>query len=550
MRRSFEVQADYLGETSSEPNLYEYGFQTTRIDRALKVYVSLAYYGEGRFLDIIDRNIQLAQDFAEQIRQSTDFQCALEPDLSIVVFRYVPQRYRDVLYMPVDSTPGQVDSALDALNARVERSLASTATILVSSTRLFGRFWLRFVQFLKACSEGVLHLRDEVIKWAEPPKIEEQQGNIQRYQGDLRDQECWKWPSFSQWCGGNRPQGLQSDPLVREVAASGWSTPHQAINALCEMNITFGSPYQQEIFLSIPVYVFIENMTVSTVDNSVRATYLRHSAIPGLNLLAFLKERDHNSIEVPLRRVPLTVEQTGSEEDIGIFSCWGEIETANRELLIELKAAHAVLGDVESVQDPLWRLIPEAERNVLLAALKRFCPQSRLQNILVKAYEHNPKRLKTSSAFELHIAWLLGLCGLSTIVLGEYEQLLAEQTGVQRASVDILASKTKNSVLLVGACTITTPKEEDFMNLAHACEILRREVFQDTSIRVFPVLFTGALGQSSYKQAGDEFTYVPIVDADRIGIVLELLEFGMERFFFEFLGNPLLCELRSPKDLS
>jgi hypothetical protein len=403
-------------------------------------------------------------------------------------------------------------------------------------------------QFLKACSEGVLHLGDEVIKWAEPPKIEEQQGYIQRFQGELRDQERWKWPSFSQWCGGNRPQGLQSDTLVREVAASGWSTPHQAINALCEMNITFGSPYQHEIFLSIPVYVFMENLMVSMTDNSVHATYLQHSAIPGLTVLGFLKERDHNSIEIPLRRVPLTLEQTGSEEDINIFSCRSEIETTNRERIVELKVTHSVLGDVESIQDHLWRLIPEAERNVLLAALKRFCPQTALVELLVRAYDHKPKKLKTSSAFELHIAWLLGLCGLSTIVLGEYEQLLAEQTEVQRASVDILASKTKNNVLFVGACTITTPKEEDFMNLVHACEILRREVFGDTSIRVLPVLFTGALGQPSYKQA-DEFTYVPIVDADRIGIVLELLEFGMERLFFEFLGSPWLCELRSPRDL-
>lgn len=193
-------------------------------------------------------------------------------------------------------------------------------------------------------------------------------------------------------------------------------------------------------------------------------------------------------------------------------------------------------------------MIPEAERNVLLAALKRFCPEPDLEGLLIKAYEHKPKKLKTSSAFELHTAWLLGLCGLSTIVLGEYEQLLAEQTEVQRASVDILASKTKNNILFVGACTITTPKEEDFMNLVHACEILRREVFQDTSIRVLPVLFTGALGQPSYKQA-DEFTYIPIVDADRIHIVLELIEFGVERLFFEFLGSPWLCELRSPRDL-
>ncbi len=404
-------------------------------------------------------------------------------------------------------------------------------------------------EFLNACSAGVLHFGEEVIKWAEPPKIEEQQGYIQRYQGELRDQERWNWPSFSQWCGGNRPQGLQSDTLVREVAASGWSTPHQAINALCEMNIAFGSPYQHEILLSIPVYVLVENMTVSTADNSVHARCLQHSAISGLNVLGFLKERDRNSMEIPLRRVSLVLNKTGSEEDIGISSCRGEIETADRERLIELKVTHAVLGDVMDVQDHLWRLIPEAERNVLLAALRRFCPQADLQNLLVKAYEHNPKRLKTSSAFELHIAWLLSLCGLSAIVLGEYEHLLAEQTGVQRASVDILAGKAKNDFLLVGACTIATPKEEDYTNLAHACEILRREAFPDTRIPVFPVLFTGALGQPPYKQVGDELTYVPIVDADRIEIVLELLECGMERLFFDFLGSPWLCELRSPKDL-
>jgi hypothetical protein len=403
-------------------------------------------------------------------------------------------------------------------------------------------------QFLKDCSEGILRVGDEVIKWAAPPKIEEQQGYIQRYQADLRDQERWRWPSFSQWCGGNRPQGLQSDTLVREVAASGWSTPHQAMNALCEMNITFGSPYQQEIFVSIPVYIFMENVMVSTADNSVRATYLRHNAIMGLNVLGVLKERDHNSIEIPLKRVPLILEQTGSEEDIGIFSCQGEIETANRELLIELKVMHSALGDVESVQDDLWRLVPEAERNILLAALRRFCPQAALQNLLVKPYEHNPKKLKPSSAFELHVAWLLGLCGLSTIVLGEYEQLLAEQTSIQRASVDILATVPKNNVLLVVACTIATPKEEDFMNLAHACEILRREIFQGTSVRVFPALFTGALSQPAYKQV-DQFTIIPILDEDRISIVLELLEFGMEQFFLDFLGNPAFSQLRSPREL-
>lgn len=402
-------------------------------------------------------------------------------------------------------------------------------------------------QFLKACSEGVLAIGDITVKWSEPPNIEAQLGYIQRYQSDLRDQERWKWPSFSQWCGGNRPAGIQYDSLVREVAASGWSSPHEAINALCEMNISFGSPNQQELYLSIPVYVFIEKAAISTVNNAVHLTYLQHSEIQGLRLIAFLKERNPNGMEIVQARVPLTLEKTASDDHVDIFSCRGQLETTNRERLVELKASHAVLGDIDSIQDHLWRLIPEVERNVLLAAVKRFCPG--IENLLVRPYEHKPKRLKESSAFELHTAWLLGLCGLSPIVLGEYERLLAEQTGVERASVDILAGMAKQSTLLVGACTITTPKEEDFVNLVHACEILRREVFPETSVRVVPVLFTGAMAQPPYKPVGDEFTIVPIIDADRIAIVLELLDFGMERFFFDFLGNPLLCELRSPRNL-
>jgi len=402
-------------------------------------------------------------------------------------------------------------------------------------------------EFLKACAVGVLTIGAVAVKWSEPPKIETEIGNIQRYQSDLRDEERWKWPSLSQWCGGKRPVGLQEDSLAREVAAIGWSNPHQAINALCEMNISFGSPYQHEIYLSIPVYVLIEGATVSTTDNTAYLTYARHSAIQGLNVIALLKERNPNGIEIVHARVPLELQETESEGHVEVFSGRGPIETTNLERLVELKVTHAALGEIDSIQDHLWRLIPEEERNVLLAAVKRFCPG--LESLLVKAYEHTPKRLKTSSAFELHVAWLLGLCGLSTVVLGEYERMLSEHTAVERASVDILAGMAKNKALLVIACTIATPKEEDFTNLVHACEILRREVFQNTNVQVFPILFTGAMGQPPYRTVDDEFTVVPVVDADRIAIVLELLEFGTERFFFEFIENPRLSQLRSPKDI-
>jgi hypothetical protein len=268
----------------------------------------------------------------------------------------------------------------------------------------------------------------------------------------------------------------------------------------------------------------------------------------GLSILSRVKERNAGGGEIIRNRLPLEIKTIGTEDHIHLFSGRAAVNTARKEDLIETKVTHEVLGELYSVQDPIWRLVPDVERNVLLAALKRFCPQPELQTLLTKPYEHRPKRLKESSAFELHVSWVLGACGLSVVVLGEYEKLLAEQTSVERASVDILAAGPKRNNLLVTACTIGHPKPEDFTNLAHACEILRREVFPDTSVAVLPIVFTGAVGVRSYEEIEDGFGAVPIVDADRLGIVLELLELGLERFFFDFIGNPQLCELRCPNE--
>lgn len=246
-----------------------------------------------------------------------------------------------------------------------------------------------------------------------------------------------------------------------------------------------------------------------------------------------------------LYRLPLQMKEIGSDDQIRLLSCSAEFDPENPEHLLEIKVAHEIIGELYTFQCAIWRLIPEAEQNVLLAALTRFCPQPRLQELLTKPYEQRPKRLKESSAFELHVSWVLSMCGFSVVVLGEYERLLAEQTTVERASVDILAAGPNRRSLLVAACTIGTPREEDFVNVVHACEILHREVFQQTSVAVFPIIFTGAVGIPSYREIGG--WVVPIVDTDRMNIVVELLQLRTERLFLDFVGNPQLCELRSPK---
>src|SRR5437899_2943672 len=65
--------------------------------------------------------------------------------------------------------------------------------------------WLRF---LRACAACVLPIGDMAVKWSEPPKLEAEPGYIHRFSSELRNQDQWKWPSVSMWCGGKRPIGL------------------------------------------------------------------------------------------------------------------------------------------------------------------------------------------------------------------------------------------------------------------------------------------------------------------------------------------------------
>ena len=72
----------------------------------------------------------------------------------------------------------------------------------------------------------------------------------------------------------------------------------------------------------------------------------------------------------------------------------------------------------------------------------------------MRPFDNKPPKLKVSVGFELRMAWLLGLVGLSAVILGEYENIIAPATGVHRGSVDILAASQRGGALLLVTCTI------------------------------------------------------------------------------------------------
>jgi hypothetical protein len=181
--------------------------------------------------------------------------------------------------------------------------------------------------------------------------------------------------------------------------------------------------------------------------------------------------------------------------------------------------------------------ISSSDRNILLSALRIFCNDAEMEDLLVHAHNIKAPRLNVGAGFELHVGWLLGLFGLSTVVLGKYEHIVAPETKVHRASVDILAADQSKNLMLLVACTLNPPKAEDFGNLRNAREIILREAFAGTDVRVIPVLFAAAMGCSLCNR-DDSGDCVPIVDTDKMKELLGFLREGQEGRLFEFLANP------------
>jgi aromatic-L-amino-acid decarboxylase len=134
LRRAFEVNPDYLHDAEAEGtevNFADLGLQLTRTSRALKVWISLRYFGVEAFREAIDRSLDLAELARRRVEESPVLELAAPPSLGIVCFR---RRFDDC---PDD------DHESDRRNAGIAAALERSGTGLVSTTVLRGRTALR-----------------------------------------------------------------------------------------------------------------------------------------------------------------------------------------------------------------------------------------------------------------------------------------------------------------------------------------------------------------------------------------------------------------------
>lgn len=129
---AFRIQPDYLKDTESgglEVNFSDLGLQLSRASRALKVWISLRYFGVDAFRRAIDRSLDLAQRAQARIEASPRLELLSPARLGVVCFR------RQV--------EGADEDGLERLNRGLVEGLAASGVGLISSTRLQGRYALR-----------------------------------------------------------------------------------------------------------------------------------------------------------------------------------------------------------------------------------------------------------------------------------------------------------------------------------------------------------------------------------------------------------------------
>ena len=94
LREAFEIHPDYLQDAlvrDTEVNFADHGLQLTRTSRALKIWLSVHYFGLEAFASAVNGAMDLAQDAQRYIEASSDLELMSPATLGIVCFRRHPR---------------------------------------------------------------------------------------------------------------------------------------------------------------------------------------------------------------------------------------------------------------------------------------------------------------------------------------------------------------------------------------------------------------------------------------------------------------------------
>jgi len=158
-------EADYIkvhGLHDDETFAYwDYGIELSRRFRALKVWLTLRYYGTRRIAEAIAEDIALAEYLGDLVRDADDFELLASVELSICCFRYVPKDLKKRLVDGPRSELNEVDIALNQLNESILSLIQKGGRAYVSNATIKGRFALR------ACITNFRTTKSDIVETVE-----------------------------------------------------------------------------------------------------------------------------------------------------------------------------------------------------------------------------------------------------------------------------------------------------------------------------------------------------------------------------------------------
>jgi aromatic-L-amino-acid decarboxylase len=132
--KTFEILPEYLktAEGTRVRNYRDWGIQLGRRFRALKLWFVIRTYGVSGLQEMVRTHIELARSFAENVRETADFEILAPVPLATVCFRYHPGGIDD-------------ESRLNSLNTALMDRLNAGGRLYLTHTKLGGRVALRLV---------------------------------------------------------------------------------------------------------------------------------------------------------------------------------------------------------------------------------------------------------------------------------------------------------------------------------------------------------------------------------------------------------------------
>ena len=140
-------EADYVkvhGHAGDEAfAFWDYSVELSRRFRALKIWLTVRYYGTRRIADAISEDISLAEYMRECVQEAEDFELLAPVELSICCFRYVPHDLQAKLNSASGDDLVRLNTELDKLNTRIMHAVQRGGQAYLSNATVKARFALR-----------------------------------------------------------------------------------------------------------------------------------------------------------------------------------------------------------------------------------------------------------------------------------------------------------------------------------------------------------------------------------------------------------------------